>query len=347
MNDLRPDPFDSLGQEIEPQAMRPSFARSLRNRLAAELRLDAEIPEVTLARRYAMSATQPDVWTSPETAAAASVATPYLTVSPAAGAIEWYSRAFGAVEQFRVADDQGRLGHAELDINGARIMLSDEHPELDVLGPGSLGGTTVALHLEVVDVDAVFARSVEEGATPLSPPADQPHGARHGTLVDPFGHRWMLSQTIENVSLDDYAERTGGGYTVQRPSKPDGGVWSAVFYRDAMAGIRFLVDVLGFEERLVVSGPDGTSVVHSELVWPGGGVVQAGTYNPDNPYSHPPGSGGLYLITPDPHSVWERSQAAGAEVVEEPRTPDYAPGTMVFSVRDPEGNVFSVGSYAG
>lgn len=347
MTDHRPDPFDSLGLGVEPQPMRPRFARTLRNRIAAELGLDVEIPEVALSRRNAMSATQPEVQVSTEMAAATSVVTPYLTVSPAAEAIEWYSRAFGAVEQFRVADDQGRLGHAELDISGARIMLSDEHPELNVLGPGSLGGTTVALHLEVADVDAVFARSVEEGANPLSPPADQPHGARHGTLIDPFGHRWMLSQAIENVSLDDYAERTGGGYTVQRPRQPDGGVWSAVFYRDAMAGIRFLVDVLGFEERLVVPGPDGTSVIHSELVWPEGGVVQAGTYNPDNPYSRPPGSGGLYLITPDPHSVWERCQAAGADVVDEPRTPDYAPDTMVFSVRDPEGNVFSVGSYAG
>ena len=72
-----------------------------------------------------------------------------------------------------------------------------------------------------------------------------------------------------------------------------------------------------------------------------------GVYNPDNPYSRTPGSGGLYLITPDLYSVWERCQAARVEVVDEPRNPDYEPDSMVFSVRDPEGNIFSIGSYGG
>lgn len=348
MTDHRSDPFEKLAMPVEPQTMRPAFDRSLRNRLASELGLDAEIPEVTLSRRNPMPSTEPNAQGPADSVAAPSVVTPYLTVSPAADAIEWYGRAFGAVEQFRVADDQGRLGHAELDIDGARVMLSDEHPELNVLGPASLGGTSVALHLTVADVDAVFVRAVDQGATPLSEPADQPHGARHGTLLDPYGHRWMLSQEIAEVSLDDYADRARpGGYHVERPRKPDGGVWSAVFYRDAMAGIRFLVDVLGFEERLVVPSPDGNDVVHSELVWPEGGVVQVGTYHPDNPYARPPGNGGLYLITADPQPLWERSQAAGVEVVAEPRNPDYDPDSVVFSIRDPEGNIFTVGSYSG
>ena len=288
---------------------------------------------------------------APNTAATpppvATVVTPYLTVSGGAAAIEWYQRAFGAVEQFRVSDDQGRIGHAELLIGGARVMLSDEHAEMNVVGPTTLGGTTVALHLEVADVDTMFARSVEAGATSLRDPADQPHGARHGTLVDPFGHRWMLSTPIEQVSIDEYADRAeGSGYSVQRPAAPGGRIWAALFYRDAMAGIRFLVDTLGFEEELVVPGPDDT-VVHSQIRWPEGGVVQVGTYNPDNPYSRPPGSGSLYLITADPQTMWERCQAAGVEVVAEPATPDYDPSGLVFSIRDPEGNVFSIGSYAG
>lgn len=362
MNEYRPDPFESLGQAIEPQAMRPSFARSLRNRLAAQLRLESEIPEVPLTRRSPMTSTPPPAASSaPSTSteststvststppSAASVATPYITVAGAARAIEWYTQAFGAAEQFRVADDQGRIGHAELDIGGARIMLSDEHPEFDVVSPATLNGTSVAIHLEVADVDVIYSRAVDAGATALRPPADQAHGARHGTLLDPFGHRWMLSQPVENVSLDEYADRASDdGYRVERPRPADGGVWSALFYRDARAGIRFLVDVLGFEERLVVPGSDDTTVMHSELVWAGGGVVQAGTYNPDNPYSRAPGSGGLYLITADPEEVWERCQAAGVDVVEEPQSPDYEPDSMMFSIRDPEGNIFTIGSYAG
>ena len=340
MSDHRPDPFEALAQPIEPQELRPSFRRSLRNRLAGELGLDEEIPIIDLPGRKPMSTTDTPTLV-------ARVVTPYLAVAGGAAAIEWYTNAFGAVEQFRVSDDQGRIGHAEITIGAARVMLSDEHAEIDVVGPATLGGTTVALHLEVGDVDALFARAVEAGATAMTEPADQDHGARHGTILDPFGHRWMLSQPIEAVSLDDYADRAvGSGFRVERPAPRGSGIWAALFYRDARAGVRFLVDTLGFEERIVVPGPDDT-VAHSELVWPGGGVVQAGTYNPDNPYSRPPGSGSLYLVTADPQAVWDRCRAAGVEVVAEPQSPDYDPDGLMFSIRDPEGNVFSIGRYAG
>lgn len=347
MSDLRPDPFEALSQPIEPQELRPSFRRSLRNRLAADLGLDEDIPTIDLPGRNPMSTTQSTTRPTDATAQVASVVTPYLTVSSGASAIEWYRNAFGAEEQIRVTDDQGRIGHAELLISGARIMLSDEHVELNVVGPATLGGTTIALHLQVADVDAMFARSVEAGATSLGDPEDQPHGARHGTLVDPFGHRWMLSTPIEHLSIDEYADRAAGsGFTVHSPATRQGGIWAALFYRDAMAGIRFLVDQLGFEEQLVVPGP-GNTVEHSQIRWPEGGVVQVGTHRPDDPFSRPPGSGSLYLITADPQAMWERCQAAGLEVVAEPQTPDYDPDGMVFSIRDPEGNTFSIGSYSG
>ncbi|MGY6502478.1 MAG: VOC family protein [Acidimicrobiales bacterium] len=347
MSDHRPDPFEALAQPIESQELRPSFRRSLRTRLAADLGLVDDIPTIDLPGRTTMSSTDSPTRPSDTPSLVATVVTPYLAVANGAAAIEWYTTAFGAVEQFRVADDQGRIGHAELTIGSARVMLSDEYAEMNVVGPATLGNTTVALHLEVADVDALFARSVEAGATALREPEDQPHGARHGTILDPFGHRWMLSQTLEELSIDEYAGRAqGSGFTVERPAAANGGIWSALFYADATAGIRFLVDQLGFEEQLVVPGPDDT-VVHSQLRWPEGGIVQAGTYDPDNPYSRPPGSGSLYLVTADPQGMWDRCRAAGLEVVAGPRTPEYDPDGMVFSVRDPEGNVFSIGSYAG
>ncbi len=287
----------------------------------------------------------------------ASAVTPYLAVSDGAAALEWYGRAFGAEEQFRVVGDDGRLGHAEFTIGTAHFMLSDEYPEIGVASPTTLGGAGAALHLSVSDVDALFARAVDAGATSLSAPADQPHGARHGTLLDPFGHRWMLSQQLEAFDLDTYRGRSeGSGFEVvgagpdeavtvaDRPGT-GGGIWAGVFYEDALAGIRFMVDVLGFEEQLVVTGPDERTVVHSQLRWPEGGVVQAGTHDPANEFSHPPGSQALYVVTADPHAVWDRCQAAGVTVVREPEAPDYDPDGMGFAIRDPERNIWSFGSY--
>ena len=112
-----------------------------------------------------------------------------------------------------------------------------------------------------------------------------------------------------------------------------------------MAGIRQLVDVFGFEEVMVATADDGVTVVHSELRWPDGGIVQVGTYNADSPHAIPPGTQSLYLVTPNPQAVWERCVAAGLEVMQEPYAPHYDPTGMGFTVRDRERNIWSVGSY--
>jgi uncharacterized glyoxalase superfamily protein PhnB len=144
--------------------------------------------------------------------------TPYLCVHDGAAAIDWYVEAFGAVEQLRVVGDDGLLGHAELTVGTARFMLSDEHPASGVVSPRTLGGTAVAIHLEVADVDATYARAVGAGAS---------------------------------------------------------------------------------------------------------------------------------VVTQDPQAVWERCQTAGVDVIREPQEPHHDPGGMTFSVRDPEGNAWSFGSYVG
>lgn len=342
------DPFDALASPTEPQTPRPSFARSLRTRLVAALDLDpADVaPIVELPRRNPM----PPTTTTP----VATAVIPYLTASDAVGALAWYAQAFGAEEQFRVVGPDGLLGHAEFRIGDAVFYLSDEHPALGVLSPTSLGGTPFALHLTVADVDELFARAVATGATPQREPEDQPHGARHGTLVDPYGHRWMLSQPIEQVSLADYAARAEG--TPYRVDVADGasrdggpyvdGIWTVVTYADPDAGIRFVTEVLGFEELVMVRAEDG-SIVHSEYRWPEGGIVQLATWADDNEFIPRPGAQGLYVVTTDPRRVWERCEAAGAEVVRAPYEPHYDPGGMGFSIRDPEGNAWSFGSYAG
>ena len=347
------DPFDSLTRRHEPLAPPPRFAQELRARLVAELGLpEPEQPStIHLAERNpAMPTTTTDV-------PVATTVTPYLTASDAAAALTWYAEAFDAVEQLRVVGDDGRLGHAEFTIGTARFMLSDEYPEMGVRSPTTLGGTPTTLHLAVTDVDRLYARAVAAGAASQGEPSDQPHGARHGTLVDPFGHRWMLSQPVEDVDLDTYRQRSQGSDFEVVGAGPDesvvaadrpgtgGGIWAGVFYDDALAAIRFLIDVLGFEEQLVVTGPDERTVVHSQLRWPEGGVVQAGTYDPGNVFTHAPGRQALYVVTADPASVWERCRAAALEVVRQPAAPDHDPEGMSFTVRDPEGNIWSFGTY--
>jgi PhnB protein len=133
--------------------------------------------------------------------------TPYLTVRDAPSAIEFYKKAFGATETMRMAEPSGRIGHAEIQIGGAALMLSDEYPEMDVLGPQSRGGSTAGMQLYVEDVDAVFERAVAAGAKSIRPVADQFYGDRSGKLMDPFGHVWFVSTRKENVSPAEMMKR--------------------------------------------------------------------------------------------------------------------------------------------
>ncbi len=131
----------------------------------------------------------------------------YVRVKDAARAIDFYKRAFGAREKFRLAEPSGRIGHAELDFGGTTVMLSDEYPEYGIAGPQTIGGTSFAIHLHVDDADAVIARAVEAGATIVRPPQDQFYGERSGTVRDPFGHEWNIGHHIEDVSTDEMQRR--------------------------------------------------------------------------------------------------------------------------------------------
>ena len=133
--------------------------------------------------------------------------TPYLTIKDAARAIGFYERAFGATELSRLIDDQGNIGWAEIQIGDSPIMLSDEYADSGVLGPHALGGTPVAIHLYVEDVDAVTQQAVAAGAEVLRTVSDQPFGVRNGILRDPFGHQWFLATRTENLSRDEVRYR--------------------------------------------------------------------------------------------------------------------------------------------
>ena len=133
--------------------------------------------------------------------------TPYLTIRNAGAAVEFYKEVFGATEKMRMAEPDGKVGHAEIEIGNARIMISDEYPEIDVLGPESRGGSTVGLHILVDDVDDVFARALAAGARELKPVSDQFYGERSGKLADPFGHIWYIATAKENLSDEEVQSR--------------------------------------------------------------------------------------------------------------------------------------------
>ncbi len=132
---------------------------------------------------------------------------PYLRVHNTDEAIRFYARAFGARELYRLREPSGRIGHAEIKIGPATLMLADENPANGISGPRSLGGTTVSLHLHVADVDAAFEQAVSAGATVLRPLNDQFYGERSGTVRDPFGHEWLLGGHLEDVSTEEMQRR--------------------------------------------------------------------------------------------------------------------------------------------
>ena len=139
-------------------------------------------------------------------------ATPYLCVRDAASAIEFYRKAFGATELMRLTQPDGKIGHAEIKIGAAPIMLADEFPEMGFRGPQSLGGSPVTIHLYVEDVDAVARQAVAAGAKMLRPVQDQFYGDRSGTLTDPFGHVWMVATRREDVSAEEMQKRFAALY---------------------------------------------------------------------------------------------------------------------------------------
>jgi PhnB protein len=128
--------------------------------------------------------------------------TTYICASGAADAIEFYKRAFGAEERYRLPQPDGRLGHAEITIGDTLLMISDEWPEMRVLSPATLGGNSVSLVLDVPDADAAFQRAVEAGARVERPLKDEPYG-RGGWVIDPFGHRWSIMTANPDFKPED------------------------------------------------------------------------------------------------------------------------------------------------
>ena len=133
--------------------------------------------------------------------------TPYLAVDGASAAIEFYKKVFGAQERMRMPGPDGKIGHAELNFGDSLIMLADEFPDMEHRSPKSLGGTPVTISVYVDNVDDVFERAVEEGATELRAVENQFYGDRSGQFEDPFGHRWSVATHVEDVPAEELEKR--------------------------------------------------------------------------------------------------------------------------------------------
>jgi uncharacterized glyoxalase superfamily protein PhnB len=187
------DPFDVLRITDHPVAPRPEFAAELRQTLDNTLE--------TIMTDTGTAATD----TATTTSSGTQTVTAYFIVRNAAAALAFYAEAFGAIELNRLVGDDGRIGHSEIVIGTSKLMLADEHPEYDIVGPQTRGGVTSSFTIEVPDVDAAFARALAAGATVEQPVSDEFHGNRRGTLHDPFGHRWTLSTPIAGFDHAQYA----------------------------------------------------------------------------------------------------------------------------------------------
>jgi len=132
---------------------------------------------------------------------------PYLVVDGAQKAIEFYTPVLGFAERMRMPGPDGRIGHAELQLDDSVVMLADEFPEMGAKAPSAYGGSPVSLSVYVEDVDATFERATESGATVVRPLENQFYGDRSATFDDPFGHRWTIHTHVEDVSPEEMARR--------------------------------------------------------------------------------------------------------------------------------------------
>jgi PhnB protein len=137
---------------------------------------------------------------------------PYLMIDGAAEAIDFYQRAFGAEERYRMAMPDGKIGHADIVVNGATVYLADAPDDMagDARNPKKLGGTTVLLHQYVADVDAIVERAAAAGAAVVRAPEDQFYGDRAAVVADPYGHQWSFHTHVRDVSQEEMEQAVAG-----------------------------------------------------------------------------------------------------------------------------------------
>lgn len=285
---------------------------------------------------------------------------PYLAVREAAKAIDFYKRAFGAIEVIRLGMPDGKIGHAEIQIEDSRIMLSDEFPEHGAISPESLGGTPVAIHVYVKDVDAMVAQAAAAGANITQPVTDHGYGDREAGLKDPFGHRWTLSTHTEDVTAEEYQrrealEQQGGATQVETPKAAATptlreGFQAARPYltvSDGAQAIEFYKKAFGAREieSMRFADPDGR-IAHGELII-GDSQLMLNGESEEWGKRGPGKLGGtpvkIHLYVPDVDAVAASAIAAGAKVIRPVQDQFY--GDRSGQIEDPFGHVWYISTH--
>jgi PhnB protein len=317
-------------------------------RIAAELR---GLPRKNFKARLKSDLRRASVTTLTEPVPAiGQTVTAYLTVKDGARAIDFYKRAFGAIEKGRLTSPNGQIGHAEILIGGSTIMLSDEFPEYGGISPETLGGSPMKMHLYVDDVDAFADRAVSAGARMVRPIADQFYGDRSGHLADPFGYTWIVATRGEMVSLEEIQKR----FAAMAPppeSKQSGvspipkGYHTLTTYlvaRDADGLIDFVTKTFDAEEKFRSVGSAGGR--HAELsigdsmMMIGGGIV-GGAWKGE------PLPSAFHVYVPDCDAVYQRALDAGATSLQAPADQEY--GERTANVKDAAGNLWFIATFKG
>ncbi len=279
------------------------------------------------------------------------VATPYLGMRDAAAAIEFYKRAFGAVEVMRLTQPDGKIGHAEIRIGQAFIMLADEFPEYGFHSPQSLGGSPVRIHLNVPDVDATVRQAVAAGGKVAQAVKDEFYGERSGQIEDPFGYRWMISTTKEALSGEEVQRRFDALMKQgEAAARQEGAVRTTKFIREGFrtvtpylsapgaAGLLdFVTRAFGAQELLRAPGAGGT--FHAE-VRIGDSMVMIGGGGPD--WQGPAATMAIHLYVPDADAAYQSAVAAGGVSVAPPQDKPY--GERSAHVRDAWRNEWFIGT---
>jgi len=284
-------------------------------------------------------------------------ATPYLCIKGAAAAIEFYKKAFGATESIRLVQPDGRIGHAEIIVGGARIMFADEFPEIGFQSPASLGGSPILIHLDVADADAMARQAIAAGCTVVRPVADQFYGDRSGRFRDPFGYTWIISAHKEDVSAEEIERRasegarqqtSGSTETKNAPSTvkpvPEGfrTVTPYLIATDGPALIDFTKQVFGAEERFRAVGSAGG--VHGE-VRIGDSMLMIGGGIPGREFRGTPSPQALHVYVTDTDAVYQRALDAGATSIGEPQDHEY--GERGAGVKDAHSNYWYIATHKG
>src|ERR1700683_1009101 len=236
----------------------------------------------------------------------------------------------------------GRVGHAQIDIEGARIMLADEFPEFGFKTPESLGGSPVHIHLDVKDVDTMAQRAIAAGAAVVRPVEDQFYGARSGQFRDPFGFIWSISTHKETLSteemqrrMDEMSRKEAGPATKKYVREGFHIIKPYLVVRRVAQLIEFLKGAFGAEERFRVNRPGTEVIMHAELKI-GDSMLELADANDQ----FPPTPATMILHVDDVDTVFERAVDAGATVWQPVTDQEY--GARSATVQDASGNRWSI-----